>query len=370
MKILIAPDKFKYTFSAQQVANAVEAVIKTQYTQIETVKLPLADGGEGTSEILAVFVNAKPVTLKVHNPIFKLIDASYYYSEKNKIAIIDMSAASGLHLLKPEDQNPMHTSTYGTGELICHAVEKGAKTIYLALGGSATNDAGCGAAEALGFQFCDKTGKLIRNITGKNLIEISKIDTENVKINFDNLNFISLYDVKNNLHGENGASYIYAGQKGANPKEIKLLDDGLRNFATGVHKQFNIDLNNCYGYGAAGGFGAGSKVFFNSELKSGAETMIQLSGFNKLIKDIDLIITGEGKFDAQSFEGKLTGTIINKAEKNNIPVAVICGLSDIKSQNSYYKIYPLFNKFPGTDNIKQLSLKRIEEIIPAIIKQA
>ncbi len=366
MKIIIAPDKFKHSLNSEQIANAIYSGIKTVFPDSEIIKIPAADGGEGSAEIIAEYFNAKPVKIKVHNPVFKLITAEYYFSEKRKTSIIEMSAASGLHLLKPEEQNPMNTSTLGTGELISDAIKKGSTTIFLTLGGSATNDAGCGAAEALGYEFYNKNNKLLK-ITGRNLTEVNKISDKNIKAELKEIKFFTLYDVKNQLSGKNGAAYIYAEQKGANPKEIKHLDTGLKNISKIIKTKFKIDINNCEGCGAAGGFGAGSKAFFHSELKSGAETILDITDFENKIKNTDLIITGEGKFDTQSFEGKLTGTIIKKANKHNIPVVVVCGINEIKNlktdKYSINLIISLHKKFPGTEEIKKNTFEKIVKAI-------
>ncbi len=366
MKIVIAPDKFKDTFSAREITSIISQNLKNIIPGAEITEIPLADGGEGTAEISAPFFNAKPVSITVNNPVFEIINTNYFFSETKKTAIIEISAASGLHLLKKEYQNPLYTSSYGTGELIADAVKKGAKNIFLTLGGSATNDAGCGAASALGFVFKDKSGKNLK-INGKNLIKIAEISNENLNFNLRNINFIALYDVKNPLYGKNGAAYVFAKQKGASLKDTELLDKGLRNFADIVQKKYGININNCNGCGAAGGFGAGSKFFFNAELKPGAETLLELVSFDNLIKNADLIITGEGKFDAQSLRGKLTGTIIKKAEKFKIPVAVICGISDINVINKNCKVFPLFKKFPGSKKAKELSTQHINRVLKEII---
>ncbi len=367
MKILVVPDKFKHTLTSEEVANIITLEINKKYPYFHIISFPAADGGEGTSEIIASTLNTDKITLNTFNPVFDRIHSSFYFSEKTKTAYIDLSASSGLQLLKKESRNPLYTSTYGTGELISRAVKKGAETIYLALGGSATNDAACGAAEAVGYKLYDYKGNEISNITGKDLIKISKIDNSSVKFDFNKIKVIALYDVNNPLYGNKGAAYVYAGQKGANKEEIKLLDTGLNHFAKIVQSQFGINVSNCEGCGAAGGFGAGSKVFFNAELKPGAETVLQLSRFYEIIKDVDLIITGEGKFDKQSFNGKLTGTIINKAEKNNIPVIVICGINDIKKtileKYKKLKIFALYETFPGEKQAKKESSEKINQLI-------
>ena len=363
MKILICPDKFKGSFSAEKITDFIFSALKKKFPEAEFMKFPLADGGEGSAKILAPLFDTHPLSLTVHNPIFEPVETEYFFSRKHKTAIIEMSAASGLHLLKETEKNPLHTSTYGTGEMISNAVNKGAETVYLTLGGSATNDAGCGAAEAVGYKFYDKNGKQIKHIAGKNLIEIAKIDDSEVTINFQKIKVITLYDVNNTLYGKTGAAFIYANQKGANSKAIKLLDKGLKHFGKLILNNYKTDINNCNGCGAAGGLGAGSKIFFNAELKAGAENILRLSGFYEQIKNTDLIITGEGKFDKQSFNGKLTGTIIKESKKAKIPYIVICGISEIKNKVFADNVLPLFKKFPGTEYARKQTPERIEQII-------
>ncbi|AOW19763.1 glycerate kinase [Urechidicola croceus] len=324
MKVLIAPDKFKGSLSAQQVCDAVERGVKIFDDSVEVIKHPLADGGEGTLDILQNYFDLKPVSVEVKNPIFQKIYAQYMISGKN--AFIEMSNASGLQLLKKEEQNCFYTSTIGTGQLILDAIEKGAENITLFIGGSATNDAGIGMASALGYNFYNSSNQLINPI-GKELINISKIDSSNVKINFSKINFTVVCDVKNPLYGLHGAAYTYGKQKGASSKEIELLDLGLVNFSKQVYKYLYKDIENLEGGGAAGGLGAGAVCFLNAEIKSGINFIIEKTKFIDHLNDkIDYIITGEGSVDKQTLEGKVVNGVSEIAIKYKIPFYIIAGV--------------------------------------------
>ncbi len=367
MKILIVPDKFKYTLKAREVADAIAASISDNFPNARLVKMPSADGGEGSSEILAPYFQAEKINVLVHNPLFKVIKSHYYYSAINKTALIDLSAASGLELLSEKEQNPLYTSSYGTGELLADALKRGAQHIFISAGGSAVNDAACGAAEAIGYVFFDKHNRQIKKISGKNLMDIARIEKTGLLAKNSLPEITVLYDVSNNLHGKNGAAYVYAPQKGADKYETELLDKGLKHFAKIVEKQFEKNINASPGCGAAGGFGGGSKFFFNARLKPGAETILRITGFYEHIKNADLIITGEGKFDSQSYSAKLSGTLIHEAEKRQVPILLICGMdeSDFSTIRRYknLQIEALYKTFPGIEQAKSESLDRIKEII-------
>ncbi len=369
-KILLAFDKFKYTLTAEQVTAAVRKGITSVRNDLLIHRIPVADGGEGTADILSRFFKCKKINTEVNNPLFRKISVQYYYSSDNQTAVIDISEASGLFLLKEKERNPLLTSTYGTGEMILDAVKKGAKKIILGLGGSATTDAGTGAAGALGYKFLTKSGEVI-NPLGKNLINISYIDDTEVVFPFDNIEIIALYDVENVLYGKSGAAFTYSEQKGANQDDLKILDAGLRNIAKIIKQKYGKDVSKLIGGGAAGGFGAGAFAFLRAELQSGSDTLLRLADFESKIKDTDLIITGEGKFDIQSFQGKITGKIIEKAEEYNIPVAVICGISELTSselQNDLIQIYPLFKYPVDIEFAKKKSAELIVEKVKSIIK--
>lgn len=261
MKIVLAPDKFKGSLTGIEFCNAVEEGIKSVIPDAEIIKLPLADGGDGTVEILDYHLEGKHIKIKVNDPLFRPIEVSYLFIESSLTAYIEMAEASGMNLLTGEEQNCFLTTSYGTGEMIHHAINNGVKTIILGIGGSATNDCGIGMACALGYVFLDKNGNEVTPI-GENLSKIKKIDTSNVKEVLKEITFKIACDVTNPLYGTNGAAYVYASQKGASPKEVSLLDQGLKGIASVFIKQFGVDVQKINGTVAAGGMGTGTLIFF------------------------------------------------------------------------------------------------------------
>jgi len=324
MKIILAPDKYKGSLTGIEFCNVVEKGIKSIISNAEIVKLPLADGGDGTIEILDFHLKVNYIKLKVKDPLFRPIQASYLFIKQTKTAFIEMAEASGMKLLNSNEQNCMNTSTYGTGELILDAVKRGAKTIILGLGGSATNDCGIGMATALGYKFLDLKNKEIIPI-GKNLRQIEAIDTSNVNKTLKEVTVKVACDVKNPLYGQNGAAFIYAQQKGASQNEIIHLNKGLEHIASIFQKNFNVDIQNIEGAGAAGGMGAGSIFFLNARLISGIDLIKEIINFDKKIKGADWIITGEGKLDSQTLSGKTIQGVLTSAKAYNIKVASLCG---------------------------------------------
>ncbi|WP_416444660.1 glycerate kinase [Leeuwenhoekiella sp. A16] len=329
MKILIAPDKFKGSLNAKDLCNAIAEGILVNYPDAEIVKFPLADGGEGSVDIIEQHLNLNTISLEVCDPLFRKITASYKINETT--AYIEMAAASGFDLLTEEERNPMLTTTYGTGEMIQDALDRGVKKVYLFIGGSATCDAGMGMAQAMDYQFLDKNGENLSGI-GKNMAKIATIITpKNSK--YRNLKCVTLCDVKNPLAGENGAAYVFGPQKGASPDQVKLLDTGLKNFAAKVKEYLNKEISEIPGSGAAGGLGGGSIAFLNAKLKSGIDSIFEIVQFEKQLKNVDLIITGEGKLDKQTLEGKVVSGVSAFAKKNNIPLYVICGDVDLNESD-------------------------------------
>jgi glycerate kinase len=324
MKIVLAPDKFKGSLTGIQFCDAVAEGIQSIFPQAEILKMPLADGGDGTIGILNYHLQGEKIELKVNNPLFKPVNASYLYIKSLATAYIEMAEASGMNLLNIEEQNCMFTTTYGTGELILNAIQKGVKNIILGIGGSATNDCGIGMAAALGYKFFDSNGKEIMPI-GKNLALINSIDSTSVNTALKNITIKVACDVANPLYGSDGAAFVYASQKGATEEEVILLDKGLEHIATIINNQFKVDLQKVKGAGAAGGMGAGALVFLNAELLSGIDLIKELIDFDTKIKGADWIITGEGKLDSQTLSGKTIHGVIASAKKYNIPVAALCG---------------------------------------------
>jgi glycerate kinase len=325
MKILLAPDKFKGSLAAPQVCQAMTDGIKMVSAEIETVSIPMADGGEGTLDLLLWYSGGQKKTAKVQDPLGRSIDAQYGVSADGKTAFIEMATASGLSLLKTGERNPLLTSTYGTGELIKVVMDAGVEQIILGIGGSATTDAGIGMAKALGWQFLDSTDKEVEAIGG-NLTLIKKIIPSPLASHLPKIQVAC--DVTNPLYGVNGAAYVYGPQKGADSRAVQILDKGLMDFAqiTGLSEE----TFNSPGFGAAGGLGFGCVFFLKAELKEGVKLLMDFCSFDKHLADVDLIITGEGKIDNQTLQGKLVKGITNKAQ--NIPIAAICGTLDASPQ--------------------------------------
>ena len=323
MKFVLAPDKFKGSLTGREFCQIVGDVLLKVFPDAEIVKVPLADGGDGTLEVIREYLNAHPVQLTVSDPLFRPIRASYLFSEAQQTAFVEMSEASGYRLLKTHELDSMHTSTLGTGELILDAIKKGAAQIFLGIGGSATTDGGMGVAHALGYRFMDAEGKVLSPI-GKNLIKVKTIKRSQTSI-LGATGFKVACDVDNPFYGEHGAAKVYAQQKGASEAEIQLLDEGLKNFAEIVHNSFEIDLQKVPGAGAAGGLGGGATAFLGAELVSGIDLVKEISGFGTKIKGADWIVTGEGHLDSQTFSGKTIGGVLTSAMQEGVPVAAICG---------------------------------------------
>lgn len=298
--------------------------------EIEVVSFPMADGGEGTLDLLLWYSGGKKYLAKVQDPLGRIIDAEYGLSADRKTAFIEMATASGLRLLKTEERNPLKASTFGTGELIKIVLEAGVENIILGIGGSATTDAGIGMAAALGWQFLDDNSQELKPI-GENLIKVKKIQSP-ISNHQSPISITVACDVTNPLFGENGAAYVYGPQKGADKQAVEQLDEGLQNIAKIFERDFGKDLAQISGTGAAGGLGFGAMVFLNAELKEGIKLLMDFCDFDKNLKDVNLIITGEGKMDNQTLQGKLIKGITDRAIHARIPIAAICGTLDVSPQ--------------------------------------
>ncbi len=328
MKFVLAPDKYKGSLTAFEFCNAVEEGLIKALENAEIIKMPLADGGDGTIDVVKHYLKGDIVKVQVNDPLFRTVEAQYLFSRETRISYIEMAEASGLKLLKEDEKNCMLTTTLGTGELIADALQKGAKEIILGIGGSATNDGGIGMASALGFRFLDEN-KAVLEPKGENLIHIKTIDSSQVNPLLKNVTVKVACDVTNPLYGKNGAAYIYASQKGASNEDLEALDNGLRNYSKIVQSQFGIAAQQIEGAGAAGGMGAGSVVFLNAQLTSGIDLIKELANFDTNIKGADWVITGEGKLDDQTLSGKTISGVIKSAKNQNIPVAALCGSVNI-----------------------------------------
>ncbi len=330
MKIVIAPDKFKNSLTGFEFCDAVEEGIRQVIPDAEIIKSPLADGGDGTIEIVNYYLNGEVIHVTVNNPFFQSVKASYLYNQASKTAFIEMAEASGVKLLKPEVFDCKNATTLGTGEMLIDAIEKGATNIILGIGGSATTDCGIGMATALGYRFLDKNNQYVKPI-GANLSSIKTIDDSGIHPKLKTVKFKIACDVSNPLYGQNGAAYVYAKQKGATLQDIELLDKGLQDFSKLIMSFFGIDPQLVKGAGAAGGMGIASKVFLNGTIERGIELIKHLADFDNKIKDADWIITGEGNLDAQTFSGKTIQGVLTSAKAKHIKVAAFCGGMDLNS---------------------------------------
>ncbi len=323
MKIVIASDSFKGSCSTFEVAEAIERGIRKVHSDVEIIKIPVADGGEGTVDTLVKGTGGIYEKIKVVGPLGKIIESKYGILDGN-IAIIEMAASAGLPLLKEEEKNPLITTTYGTGQTIKAALDKGCRNIYVGIGGSATNDGGVGMAQALGVSFRDIDGKEI-GYGGQELARIVEIDTSKIDPRLAEAEIVIMSDVTNPLCGENGAAYIYGPQKGATPEMVKLLDSNLNHYATVIKEKLGQDILNAPGAGGAGGLGAGLIVFCNAKLCSGIEKALDINEIDQHLVDADLVITGEGQIDHQSVYGKVPIGVAKRSLKHDVPVIAIVG---------------------------------------------
>lgn len=329
MKVLIAPDKFKGSLSSNEVCAAIEGGIKRFDLSIEAISLPLADGGEGSLDVVSTYLETDKKEVLVKSPLGESMTTTYLLSGEK--AYIELASASGLQLLSEDQRNPLYTSTYGTGEQILDAISHGAKEIYLFLGGSATNDMGIGMAQALGYQFLDRDDEEVPPV-GLSLAFIMDIKKQ-LKYNPDEVKFYALCDVENPLFGKKGAAKVYAAQKGANKYAIEILDKGLKRLAKRCKKYLEKDIAKIPGAGAAGGVGGGVLAFLEGEIISGSKYLFELANIETLVSSADLVITGEGSFDHQSLEGKLVKRLLDVCKKQNTPTALICGQNQIKEND-------------------------------------
>lgn len=371
MTILVAPDKFKGSLDAIKVCQAIEEGLRESGKELRVRSIPMADGGEGTCDMLTEFSKGKKIKMQVLDPFFRSIAGEYGISGDGKTAFVEMATASGLQLLKKEERNALLGTTYGTGQLIASALDRGVTSIIMGVGGSGTNDAGIGMGAALGAIFYDAFGNPLKPI-GQNLKAIQSIDIGNLHPRIKEVTFTAICDVSNPFFGVNGAAYVFGPQKGASPEVVQFLDDGLRNFATVVNSQFGLDIN-FPGAGAGGGLGGGAKVFFNIQFQSGIQFIMDFIGLEELVMQSDLIITGEGKMDEQTLSGKVIHGVAELSRKYGRPLVVLVGKNELSDEKTSFlgvrKVVALMDgKTPESEAFRQtysLIKKRVkDEIIP------
>lgn len=320
-KCVIVPDSFKHTMSAIEICQIIADRIQQFFPSCQIVQIPVADGGEGTVDCFLHTGKAEKVQLQVHGPYNELLDVSY--ARLADTAVIEMAQAAGLPLVEGRP-DPAATTTFGVGEMVRHAVEQGCRKIVIGLGGSCTNDGGTGLAAALGTRFYNQAGQIFVP-TGGNLAEIMRIDISRSTELLSDCSIIAMCDVDNPMFGPEGAAYIFAPQKGASREQVEVLDQNLSHLSDVIHCDLGLDVSQLPGAGAAGAMGAGIVAFLGGQLQSGIQTVLDLVDFDQVIADADLVITGEGKIDAQSLRGKVVIGVAERAKKKSVPVIVIAG---------------------------------------------
>lgn len=366
MKILVAPNSMKGTLNAFEFADALEEGFK-KFDNLEITKLPLADGGDGTADVLSKCLEASYIKCKVKDPLYRDIDSGFYLNEKN-VAIIEMANASGLKLLSHSEYSALKTSSYGTGQLIKRAIELGAKTILLGLGGSATVDGGMGALMALGVIFYNSSHKIGYGC-GATMGDVVFIDTTRANSLFEGVRLIILSDVKNPLLGSNGATYTFAAQKGASINDIEKLEQNLSLYSGVLFQTTGKDVSAMESGGAAGGIGAAFNAVFNTEIVCGANYVLNSVDFFEKAKTTDVIVTGEGKIDSTSLNGKASGAILKYGTKIDKPVYAICAINELTSYDRYKEILTLVINSKATNYKTKNTYKQVAKLAETLAEK-
>lgn len=371
MKFVLAPDSFKESMTSMEACLAMERGIKKVFKDAECIKMPMADGGEGTVDALVNATEGKFIEIEVTNPIGKKIKAKYGILGDSKTAVIEMAKASGIELINRKERNPYVTTTYGTGEFIKDAVNRGIKHILIGIGGSATNDGGAGMLQALGVKLLDINKEEIP-FGGVHLEKIEYIDKGNIDEFLKDVTIEVACDVTNPLIGENGASYIFGPQKGANSEMVKVLDDNLRHFALKIKEIFNINIADVPGSGAAGGLGGALLAFLNAELRSGIDLVIKYTNLEEKIKMSDYVFTGEGSIDGQTILGKTPVGVSKLGKKYDVPVMAFAGEVDPQSENLYNEgmksIFCIMRGVETLDDALRNGASNLEKTVESIVR--
>lgn len=332
-KVVLIPDSFKGTLSSVEVCRVLRGCVELRLPGCEVRAIPVADGGEGSVDAFLAALGGEKVHARVAGPFFEPVESFYGLTDGGKTAIVEMAACAGLPLAG-ERRDPALTTTYGVGELIALAVEGGARKIILGLGGSATNDAGCGAAAALGVRFFDRTGTPFVP-TGGTLGEVERIDVSAARERLRGVEITAMCDIDNPMYGENGAAYVFAPQKGAGPEQVRALDAVLRRLAGVMRRELGMDFAELPGAGAAGAMGAGVTAFLGASLQSGIESVLNAVDFDSAAADADLIFTGEGRLDSQSLRGKVVIGVARRAKRLGKRVIAIVGGAEGELEAAY-----------------------------------
>ena len=330
-KAVLIPDSFKGTLSSMEICSIMEREILKHFPRCQVCAVPVADGGEGSVDAFLTALGGEKIYVQVCGPYMEQMQA--FYGLIGKTAVIEMAACAGLPLVG-EKKNPSLTSTYGVGQLMLHAMDRGVERIIMGLGGSATNDGGCGAAAALGVKFKNAAGESFVPVGGT-LKDIAAIDMSGLDKRVKNTEIVTMCDIDNPMYGENGAAYIFAPQKGADMDMVISLDGGLRHLCHIIKQELGMEMSAVPGGGAAGAMGAGMAAYFGSTLQMGIEAVLDTVGFDALAADADYIFTGEGKLDSQSLRGKVVIGVARRAKKLAVPVLAIVGGAEADLEEAY-----------------------------------
>jgi len=360
MKIIVATDSFKGSLSAEKVCEIIADTIAEDIPEAQVAVKPMADGGEGTTQAIITACGGQWVSEKVMGPLPDMeVEAGFAWFENTQTALVEMAYASGIELLEKQQLDPFKTTTYGTGQLIKFAAKKQPNEILLAIGGSATVDMGVGLAMAIGWKFLDENGRKI-GLGGGNIEKIKTIKRPPEKLG---CKVKILSDVDNPLYGTSGAAVVYGPQKGANPEMVKQLDSAMKRLSGVIATTLGIDVSNIPGAGAAGGLGAGAVAFMDAKIVSGIEAIIAAIGLKRDLQDADWVITGEGRFDSQSLQGKVVSGIVKAAKQTNTKVAVIAG--DIQLNSVDYEKFGITDAvaLKDTDMTIEYAMKNVEKLL-------
>lgn len=371
-KIIVAPDSFKGSVTSAQAARAAANAIHSVFPECNVIEIPIADGGEGTTEALVSACGGGYIDISVHDPLMRLVDTRYGITDNGQTAVIEMAAASGPGLLTPAERDPMKTTSYGTGQMIFDAIRRKCRNIIIGLGGTATNDAGTGILSALGFRFTNKNGGYISNMDGSALTDIDSIEASSLSTIITETAFTLCYDVDAPFTGERGAARVFAPQKGAGAEAVETLEKGMRHLEDVVSAHCGKWLSGIPGSGAAGGAGGMLAVMLGAKTVSGIDLILEKADFDTAIKDADLIITGEGRMDAQTSMGKAPYGILRAARKYGIPVIAVTGevSHDFDTgQSGFTAVFPVqpgpVSRETATDSAN--TLKNIERTVSQVM---
>jgi glycerate 2-kinase len=368
MRIVIAPNAFKECLSAPDVAEAIAQGVKCSCPDAEIIKVPLADGGDGTAEALVAARGGQMINMTASDPLMRPVDVQYGLFDNGQAAVIEMAIASGLWRLNDDEKNPLKTTTYGTGEMIRDALERGVRTMVVGIGGSATTDAGIGMANALGYKFLDANGNTLPP-TGESMNAVTHIDSSNVHPAVSEATFLVASDVTNPLLGVEGAALVYGPQKGATPDMVETLEQGLSNIEKRWYEDMGVRIGDMPGGGAAGGLGAGLAAFCGAEIRSGFDLVADYAKLDDALDGASLVITGEGKIDASTQFGKVPAGVVKRAKMKCVPVIGLAGaVSSSSASLESQGMMAVFSIVPGPIDLQE-AMNRAEEFLQQTTKQ-